>query len=142
MALSGKTKFWMVTILLLIAFLAGYLPMYVRNRELLTNAKGLQSGLDQARQRLRVATLQNDLGMILVEVTQNNFGIAKDRSSRFFDDLQQATSSVSDNNLRQTLITMLARRNEITSDLTRLNPEIAAKLRILYLDFSKVAAHP
>lgn len=91
------------------------------------------------QEQLRLATLQNELGMILVEVEQNNFGSAKERSTRFFDDLRQILASTQDESVKLRLGAVLNRRDEVTSDLTMLNPETAAKLRGLYIELLPIA---
>ncbi len=133
MALSRKTSLLIVAVLLLAAFLGGYVPQSLKNRELTTR-------MQQTQERLRLATLQNDLGMILVEVEQNNFGAAKERSTGFFDDLRQTIAATRDDGRKQRLTGLLNHRDEVTSDLTSLNAETAAKLRSLYLEFFQGAA--
>lgn len=90
MKLSGKTYSIIAVILLLAAFLGGLIPMSLNNRELMgqinaaqTEARNAQASADAVRQQLREAGLQNTLGLILVEVEQNNFGLAKDRATTF-----------------------------------------------------------
>lgn len=121
--------------LLVAAFAGGYLPQYLKNR-------GLESSLAEARQQLRVAALDRELGMILVEVEQINFGNAKDRSTRFFDEARNMASEERDPALQQRLTAILKQRDEITSDLTAANPETAAKLRKMYKELLTRAEKP
>jgi len=144
MKLSGKTYSIIAVILLLAAFLGGLIPMSLNNRELMgqinaaqTEARNAQASADAVRQQLREAGLQNTLGLILVEVEQNNFGLAKDRATTFFDDLRQAVATAQNDKARERLAFVLKHRDEITADLTSLNPETASKLRTLYLAFSQ-----
>jgi type II secretory pathway pseudopilin PulG len=137
MALSRKTGAIIIVILLLAAFLGGFIPMYLKNQELAEQVKAAQSNLEAAQDQLRSALLQNALGLMLVEVEQNNFGLAQERSTRFFDDLRQAMATVRDDKTRARWASFLKRRDEITADLTALNPETPAKLRTLYLEFSQ-----
>jgi hypothetical protein len=142
MQLSRKTSLIIIAVLLLVAFLGGFIPTYLDNRELTAQVKDSQARLDEVQDRLRVAALQNDLGLILVQVEQNNFGLAKEHSTRLFDELRQAAATVRDGKLREQLTAVLNRRDEITTDLTALSPETAAKLRTLYLAFPQSTPLP
>lgn len=126
-------------ILLVEAFLGGFIPMYLDNRDLEAQVQEAQNQAARIQEQLRVATLQNQLGMILIEVEQNNFGNAKERSTTFFDELRQTTTTMRDDRRRERLMTLLNRRDEITSDLTSLNPETAAKLRLLCLELHQIS---
>lgn len=144
MKLSGKTYSIIVVILMLAAFLGGLIPMYLNNRELMaqlnaaqTETRNAQASADAVRQQLREAELQNTLGLILVEVEQNNFGLAKERATKFFDELRQAMATAPGDKARERLAAVLKHRDEVTADLTSLNPETASKLRTLYLTFAK-----
>ncbi len=136
MKLSRKARFLIAAVLLLVAFLSGFIPQYLKSREATAQALQAQTQLAAAQAQLRLATLQNNLGMILVEVEQNNFQTAKERSTRFFDELRQTIALTRDDGQKQRLTTLLNHRDEVTSDLTTLNAETAVKLRSLYLNFS------
>jgi hypothetical protein len=113
MAPSGKTKFFTIMILLLAAFLVGYVPLYQKNRKLEAELKDSQYRLAEVQEQFHIAILHNELGLILIEVEKSNFGIAKDRSSRFFDNLRQVTSSVHDDTIRERLMAVLKRQREL-----------------------------
>lgn len=140
MELSRKARLLIVVGLLLVAFLGGFVPQYLKHREAAAQTQQAQAQLAETQERLRLATLQNDLGMILVEVEQNNFGAAKERSTRFFDDLRATIALTREEKSKEGLTALLNHRDEITADLTALNAETAAKLRARYLEFPAVAA--
>lgn len=128
-------RFLIALAVLAVVFLAGFVPKYLENRT-------LQARVAEAQDRHRISALHSELGMILIEIQQRNFGIAKDRATRFFNDVRQAVSTVEDAALRKQLQPILERRDEIVSDLTAVNPEIEAKLRSMYVDFYRIAATP
>ena len=123
------------------AFLGGFIPSYMENRKLKAEIEERQDQLAEAQERLQVALLQAKLGMMLIEVEQNNYGKAKERSTEFFDDLRQTATAVRDDRRREVLMAVLARRDEITSDLTSLNPETATKLRALFVQLYSGIGH-
>lgn len=139
MALSRSMKLLVAVLILVAVYLAGALPAYLENRRLTAKVSDLQTRLNQAGGQLQVAALRNQLGMILIEVEQNNFGLAKERSSHFFDGLRRIIPDQTDPQLRERLAELLARRDEITSDLTSLNSETPVKIRKLFAEFPQVA---
>jgi hypothetical protein len=141
MALSKPAKFLTILILLLAAYLAGLLPAYVERRTLSSQIEALQTRLSDTQAKLEMASLRNDLAMILVDVEQNNFGVARDRSTLFFDRLRQVIPSVSDEQVRQHLSAMLGQRDAVTSDLTSVNPESPARIRKLFVEFPQLATN-
>ncbi len=139
MALSRSTKLLFAAIVLAAAYLAGFVPSYLENRRLTAKVGDLQARLAQVSGQLQISTLRNQLGMILIEVEQNNFGTAREKSSHFFDGLRQVMPDQTDPQVRERLEAMLARRDEMTSDLTSLNSESPAKIRKLFVEFPQPA---
>jgi len=119
-------------------FLAGYIPMYLKNRAQRQSSEqallACEARITDSQDQLRVSRLVGTLGLVLVEVEQNNFGKAKELSTRFFDDLRQAEASARSKETRERLRLMLNRRDEITSDLTALSAAVASKIRSLYVE--------
>ncbi len=125
MAASKKTVAAGVSVLVLGAFLAGYVPGRLQEAR-------LSRELATAQDRNRVLSLQSNLAIVLIDVEESNFGIARERASAFFDELRDVVPTVSDQRLREQLQSVLGRRDEINSELTALRPEVAAKLRSIF----------
>jgi len=113
--------------LLLAAFLVGYVPMCLENRDLEASKNSLE-------QDLRLAGLRLEVGMMLVEVEQGDFGKARSRSTRFFDGLREAEPLIQDDAQKQKLAAALRERDAVTAALTTLDPSVAATLRRLFVD--------
>jgi hypothetical protein len=137
-------KTWMIGgALTLVAFLIGFLPVSMKNQSLnnqlqqkeqalAQQAGELQKQLAGSRGKLRLAELNNQLGILMIMAQEKNFGEARERSTRFFDELRQFTQDTQDNDLREKLMAILNRRDEITADLTVANAGVTEKLRALY----------
>lgn len=78
---------------------------------------------------------------MLIAVEQKNYGTAEDQSTEFFDDLRQTAAAVRGDRRQEVLTAVLARRDEITSDLISLNPETATKRRPLFVQPYSVVGH-
>ncbi len=137
---SGK---WTIIALvaLVVAFGGGYLTAYLPARQAtsaLTAAvdaaeaetQETQAALQQAQLELGMAELLGKLGQIFIDVNDNNFGIAADKVTPFFDGLAtylEASPSLPESKLRA-LRGISARRDEIVTDLARANPQVRKKV--------------
>jgi hypothetical protein len=70
MAPTRKTQFLLMLILMLGAFLGGLIPMYLKYSEASSQMQTAQRQTAELRAQLRIASLRNDLGTMLVEVEQ------------------------------------------------------------------------
>ena len=142
---SGK---WAIVALvaIVVAFGGGYLSAHFPARQAtsaLTAAveaaeaetQKTQAVLQQARLELGMAELLGKLGQIFIDVNNNNFGIAADKVTPFFDGL--ATYLAASPSLRESKLQALrdisARRDEIVTDLARANPQVRKKVGEMFL---------
>jgi hypothetical protein len=145
MELSRKKTWAIGGALALLAFLIGFVPTSLKNRSLnyrlqqKERALAEQTGDFQQRQaasleKLRLAELNNQLGMLMIMTQEKNFGKARGLSTRFFDGLGRLIQDTQDNSLREILTPILKRRDEITADLTKADVGVTDKLRAFYQD--------
>ena len=133
---------------IVLVFLAGYVPASQRARRSAEEAKanareaaGARAALADTRFDLEVARLRGHLGELLHEANANNFGIAAERASPFFDGLRAAVNSphlAGGSERRAILEAMLARRDEISADLARADAAVKPKLAEMYMQFGSV----
>ena len=135
-ALKQMKRVLLEVVLIVTAFCAGYVSCQLRAGDTLRSCQEdnqrLQSRLQDIETEFRVATLNTELGMILVEVEENNFGLARQRSTRFFDRLRDTIPVLQDPVQVDRLRALLSQRDEVNADLITANQETAAKLRMLY----------
>lgn len=149
---DSRTGMWTVLGLtgVLVVFLVGFLPSYLYSRSV---AKDLvqaeervalaESRLSEVEFDLELARLRGELGELLQAVNENNFGTAANKASEFFDGVRQAATSehaVANSTRREALDTVLARRDEISSDLARADAGVKAKIEALYMQFAAVTS--
>jgi hypothetical protein len=78
---------------------------------------------------MKLATLQVKLGQAYIAANEKNFGIAMENMTPFFADLSELrTAPGLSEAQRKTLEGVLARRDELVSDLATANPDVKAKL--------------
>ncbi len=108
--------------LLVVAFLAGYVPLCLKNNDLQSKAAALEGDLKYAGLRL-------EAGMVLVEVEKGDFGRARTRSTRFFDGVREYSDSSADATKKTALQGILKHRDAVTASLAALDPGVAVTLR-------------
>jgi hypothetical protein len=125
MALSRKSGFVLMAVLVLAAYLAGAVPNYLQVLDLRSHAR-TSSG------RMMLLTAQSELGMAVAEAQNANFGNAREHATAFFDLLGEWSATVGSSAPRSNLASLLNRRDEIAADLQGLKAEAAEKLRGMY----------
>lgn len=129
-------------------FIAGYLPGDARARRAAEESRAASQRLSEMQQTLaktqfdlEVARLRGRLGEVLHDANANNFGVAAERATSFFDGLRSAVNSAQlavASERRTILETILGRRDEISADLARADPGVKEKLAEMYIQFGQV----
>ena len=119
---------------LLMAFLVGFVPQWVRVR-------AADRELAEARHELRLLDLGGRLGAALAESQRGNYERARQLMTGFFSGVQQQLDEDGDPALRSELQPMLAQRDELITLLSRAEPESTSRLNLLYTRYF-AAVHP
>jgi hypothetical protein len=132
-----------VLILLAAAFAGGYLPNYFELSRVQQDSEAAQQrieqDLDATHQQLRLAMLQANLAMVLVEAERTNFGTAREHSTAFFNALNETIAAETTDARRESLSAIAQSRDEITAGLAASDAAVAEKLRDLFLRLSQDA---
>src|SRR6266481_7026730 len=110
---------WLV--LLIGGFLAGYVPEYLKNRELEAQLQDPQKMIDALKVQLQMSELRDAASMMLLELSRQNFGFARDYSAQFYNKLKDVTDSVQDPGLKKSLEDLAATRENLTAQLATAN---------------------
>lgn len=143
MELSNKKLQMIGGALILAASLIGFVWVSLKNQSLNHQLRQKEQALAEqtsdfqkqqaaSQEKLRLAELNNQLGMLMIMTQEKNFGEARALSTQFFNGLRQFTQDTQDNSLREKLMAILDRRDEITADLTTANAGVTDKLRAFY----------
>ena len=129
----------------LIIFLVGFLPPTLHARRTSNQLQEAKGQLTQAETKLArvefdldLARLRGELGEVLQDANANNFGTAGEKATRFFDGVRSAATSeyaAAGSERRKVLDAVLARRDEISADLGRVDAGVKAKLAQMYVQF-------
>ena len=91
-----KNRTIVVIVLLIIVFLAGFIPQYIR-------VKRLENDLSVARQENALAQLCDLAGLAFVLASQKNYGLAAGTSKQFFSRTHEVANRAPDANARKAL---------------------------------------
>jgi hypothetical protein len=122
-----------VMILLVAAFLAGFVPQYIK-------VKRLQSDLSLARQENALAELRDLAGLAFVQTSQKNYGLAAATSNRFFARTREVANQLPDANERKALEDLLASQDKIVAELAKGDPAALGDLQALFDKTRQAAA--
>ena len=119
-------KIIVVGILLIAAFLAGFLPLYSKGQR-------LENDLREARRENSMAQLRDLACMVYFQASQKDYGLAAGTSTRFFDRTREVSDQAPDSTARKPLEDLLSLRDKITAELANGEPEVMGDLQALFV---------
>jgi len=123
--------------LLLIAFLLGFVPMWLTSRE-------SSSRLSEAEHQLSLAQMQNALASAAIDARQGEYESARLAASDFFTSLRaeieidRGDAPALSLAQREGVQPLFTQRDEIITLLSRSDPASADRLSDLYVSFRKI----
>src|SRR5215831_8834858 len=111
---------WLV--LLISGFLGGYIPQYLKNRDLRAELENPQKTIDSLRLQLQLGELRDDASLALLEMSRQNYGLARDHIGDYYGKLKDLSESVQDPALKKSLQDLLATHDTITTNLSTISP--------------------
>lgn len=121
--------------LLLVAFLIGFVPMWLKYLE-------CSSCLSEAERQINIARIQNALASAVIDAQRGDYEPARQSASDFLTSLRAETERGNDSDLsqaqREEVQPLFTRRDEIITLLARSDPASADRLSDLYVSYSKI----
>jgi hypothetical protein len=125
--MGKKLLFWLI--LLMVGFLAGFIPQYSKSRELARTASGLNEQVRACKSAEEFSRIREAAGMMYLAATQKNYGIATGYATRMFDQAQSLAGSTQDGGIRNLLRDVLAQRDQITADLAKGSDAVISEMQ-------------
>jgi hypothetical protein len=120
---------------LLVAFMLGFLPMWLKTR-------GCATSLGEAEQQLGLARMQNKLSAAAIDARRGDYEPARQAASQFFTSLRGETDKGGASALtqaqREGVLPLFTQRDEIITLLSRSDPASADRLSDLYASYRKI----
>jgi hypothetical protein len=118
--------------LFLAGLLVGFVPQYVKVRDLRRQIKVCNAAFQLAEARRTAA-------LAYVSATQLNYGNATTYARQFFEQVRQLAATTSDPSGRSMLTDVLASRNKIMNDLAQANPQVVSEMQPILLEIEGAA---
>ncbi len=130
-----KNRITVAAIALVVAFLAGFVPQYVKSRR-------LEAELRQSRQENTGAGLRDLIALAYVQTNEKNYGLAAETSRRFFARIRDAAKQTADANQRKTLEELLQFQDNVSAKLAKADPAVMADLQDLFTKTRRATGNP
>ncbi len=128
-------RFIIYASVLLIAFLLGFVPMWLKARTATGN-------LAEAERQLTLVRTQGNLASAIIDARRGEYEPARQSASQFFTsaraEIDKADASVFTQTQRVSMQPLLAGRDELITLLARSDPASADRLSDLYVAYRKV----
>lgn len=130
---SVMQRFIIYAAVLLIVFLLGFVPMWLK-------ARAATKNLAEAEHRLVLSRTQNDLASAVIDARRGDYEPARQALSRFFTSVNSETGSSSNYTeaQRQSMQPLIAGRDELITLLARNDPSAADRLSDLFVAYRKI----
>jgi len=129
--MKNRLILWLV--LLLIGFLAGFIPQYIKAQRAVSELSSAKQQLSSCQLANRLAQLRDTAALMFLEATRKNYGIAGEHARRFFEEGQQIAAQTTDAGLRTSLQQLLNSRDAITAQLAKGDPAVVTELETLLM---------
>ena len=128
-------RFVIYAVVLLVVFLLGFVPMWLK-------ARTATSTLVETQRQLFLARAQNDLASAVIDARRGEYEPARQAVSRFFTSLGEETDTSSSSNYtqaqKQAMQPLFAGRDELITLLARGDPASADRLSDLFTAYRKI----
>ena len=130
-----KNKAVISAIVLVVVFLAGFVPQYIK-------VSRLEAELQRARLENTSSELRDLAGLAYIQTSQRNYGIAAETAARFFNRVREGANQSPDANARKTYEDLLTSRDRIAAQLAKGDAGVMGDLQDLFVKTLKVTLAP
>ena len=123
--MTAKQKTVVGLVILVLVFLLGFMPQYLEKRQ-------LQRELAISIEKLKLSELRDLAGLMLLEGLRQNYGVARDYSSQYFDKLREISEQAENSTLKAALQELLSSRDAVTAALSKADPASASQLQAIF----------
>jgi len=118
--MRARVSLWLV--LLIGGFFLGFIPEYLKNRALRSQLESPQKTIDALKLQFQLSELRDQASLTLIEITRQNYGLAKDYAAQYYSKLDELLESVQDQVLKKSLQELAATRNSLIDALATATP--------------------
>lgn len=134
---------WLViifVILLLAAFLFGYIPEAQKADNLAAELKTTRVNQSQLAAELQIDSIRDQFSRAYLETTRNNFGLASQNATRGFD-LIGSASNISNPSMKTALQEISGQRGSVLAALAKTDPNVRTQLTAILDKMDQAGGH-
>ena len=117
-----KVHITLWVVLLVGGFLGGFIPEYLKNRDLEKRLEDPARTIAALERQAQMSELRDLASLMLLELSRQNYGLARDYSDQYYNKLSDVAGAVQDANLKKSLEELEATRASFTTSLAAANP--------------------
>jgi hypothetical protein len=129
--MTTKAKLLSSLIVILAAFLVGFMPQWLQNRRQTSELQTARETISRLQLQTEIEGIRNLAARMLLQASRQNYGNAGELSTDFFNRVQQLTATSTDSAVHTTAADLLQLRDSITSSLAQGNPAVVPDLQTL-----------
>lgn len=126
--MARRTKLIAVAVVLTAIFLLGFIPQHEKARALRSEAAADQERLGSLQGKLELAELRDLMGLVYLETSRKNYGVARQHSTEFFTKARTLISEPMDPGVTVVLQDILHKRDVLTAGLAEGQPTILTNI--------------
>ena len=118
--MRGRITFWLI--LFVGGLLLGFVPEYLKNRELQAQLENPRKTIDALNLQRQMSELRDQASLMLLELSRQNYGLAKDYAGQYYSRLNELIAVVPDQSIKKSLQELAATRDSVTEALATATP--------------------
>jgi len=122
---------WIV--LLLGGFAGGFIPEYLKNRSLRAELQNPQQTIDALKLQLQLGEVRDAVSLMVLEMSRQNYGLARDAANNYYDKLKEATEATQDPVLKKSLQDLSATHDTLVAQFVNAGPAALAAAQPILL---------
>lgn len=137
--MNRKTLLIVAGSLVVAAFVLGFVPQYVKARDLASQLGAERQQLKSEREQSQMDELGLLCGYVYLQANLKNYGLAGQYSTRFFNRVRAMNGQPPDSSRQVFLQSALAKRDSITQGLAKGDPGVVAAVQDLFQSTLKIS---
>jgi hypothetical protein len=125
---------------LIIAFLVGFVPQFLKAAELRKELQARDQRIEQFEREAKIATARDHASLLYLELTRKNYGIAGQHATQFFNHVRAMLNSTSDPAYKAALESAMSNRDAIVASIAKPDSAVEGQVRDILDRLHQLAA--
>jgi hypothetical protein len=123
---DSRKRNWLIAggILLVAVFLAGFIPEHIRISSLTQQLRTRDERIDQLQEDAQLSRIRDLAGMLFLEISRKNYGVATQRATNLFDLIRAVIGNQPGAAIKSGLEKLLNQRDDIIAKLAKPDPSV------------------